>query len=168
MLSWALLASACPGGRPDPGLCPGALFSGACAVGFVLPAAQPTLRSRCSSPSELLWVLPCALQSLGSLAHSPGAQVPLSVPGSPRASPPSWGPALTPCEPLSTREGWCSSCFSGTGLSCPGDTRPGLSPAPCSAPLPWRPFVSLFLFPCLPTLIEAGTLLTVAFQLFSL
>ena len=37
LLSWALPASACPGGRPDPGLCPGALCSGACAGGFALP-----------------------------------------------------------------------------------------------------------------------------------
>ena len=45
---------------------------------------------------------------------------------------------------------------------------PGLSPAPRGAPPPWMPFVSLFLFPRLPTLIEARTLLTVAFQLFCL
>ena len=43
LLSCALPASACPGGRPDPGLCPGALCSGTCAVGFALPAEQPPL-----------------------------------------------------------------------------------------------------------------------------
>ena len=123
--------------------------------------AAPSARSLffCLSPSELLRVPPCALQPLGSSAAGcgalPGAQVSVTVPGSPRASPPSWGPALTPCEPLSAREGRCSSCVSGTGLSCPGDTRPGLSRALHGAPPPWRPFVSLFLFPHLPTLIEA-------------
>lgn len=134
------------------------------------PAPQPPPRSRRPSPSELLRsVPPCALQPLGSSAHSPGAQVSVSVPGSPRASPPSWVLLQLPASPFPpAREGWCSSCSSGTGLSCPGDTRPGLSPAPRGAPPPRRPFVPLFLFPRLPTLIEARTLLTVAFQLVSL
>ena len=168
LLSWALPASACPGGGGILGCVPAPCAPEPALVDSRSRAAQPPPRSRRPSPSELLRVPPCALQPLGSSAHSPGAQVSVSVPGSPRASPPSWGPAPTPCEPLSAREGWCSSCSSGTGLSCPGDTRPGLSPAPRGAPPPWRPFVSLFLFPRLPTLIEARTLLTVAFQLFSL
>ena len=100
MLSWALPASACPGGRPDPGLCPGMLCSSACAVGFPLPATQlPPWHCR-SSPSELLPVLPCTLQPLGSSAHSPGAQVSVSVPGSPRASPPSWVLLQLPASPF--------------------------------------------------------------------
>ena len=44
-----------PGGRPDPGLCPGTQCSGACAVGFVLPPRSPlrgaapgSRRPRCS------------------------------------------------------------------------------------------------------------------------
>ena len=53
------------------------------------PAPQPPPRSRPRAP-QLLRVPPPALQPLGSSAHSPGAQVPVSVPGSPRASPPSW------------------------------------------------------------------------------
>ena len=210
-LSWALPASACPGGGGILGCVPAPCAPEPALVDSRSRAAQPPPRSRRPSPSELLLeprsplrteplplpeplraapgaaqppprsrrpspfscsgsrrVPPCALQPLGSSAHSPGRAVAVTVPGSPRASPPSWGPAPTPCEPLSAREGWCSSCSSGTGLSCPGDTRPGLSPAPRGAPPPWRPFVSLFLFPRLPTLIEARTLLTVAFQLVSL
>ena len=38
----------------------------------------------------------CALQPLGSSVHSSGSAVSVSVPGSPRASPLSWGPSLTP------------------------------------------------------------------------
>ena len=79
-------------------------------------------------------------------APSPVRSCFVSVPGSLRASQPSWGPALTPCECLSIQEDWCSSCFSGTMASCPGSTRPSLSPAPHGALSPWMPFVSLFLF----------------------
>ena len=47
-------------------------------------------------------------------------------------------------------EGWCSSCFSGTGLSCPGETHPGLSPAP-RGPLPLGGLLFLyFFFPVFP------------------
>ena len=53
-MSWALLASACPVGRPDPGLCTGAQGSRACAVRFALPDAQPPLQNHRPSPSELL------------------------------------------------------------------------------------------------------------------
>ena len=38
----------------DPGLCPGALCSSACAVGFPLPATQLPPWRRCPSPSELV------------------------------------------------------------------------------------------------------------------
>ena len=123
-------------GRPDPGLCPGAL----CSRGRATPSAEPP------EPLQLLRVPPCALQPLGSSVHSPGAQVSVSVPGSPRASPPSWVLLHLPGAPF-PREGWCSSCSSGTGLSCPGDTRPGLSPAPRGAPPPWRPLFLYFFFP---------------------
>ena len=82
-----------------------------CAVGFVLPSAQPPWRSRHPSPSELLQVQPWSLQSFRELSHGVwcnllGAQVSVSVPGSPRASPPSWRPASTPCRCLSTQEDW--------------------------------------------------------------
>ena len=52
------------------------------------------------SPPELLRVPPCALQPLGSSAQSPGAQVSVSVPGSPRASPPSWVLLHLPASPF--------------------------------------------------------------------
>ena len=154
-------------GRRDPGLCPGALCSGACAVGFALPvraapSAEPRLEPLRAAPGPA--VRAAALRELGALSR---AQLSVTVPGSPRASPPSWVLLHLPTSPF-PREGRCSSCSSGTGLSCPGDTRPGLSPAPRGAPPPWRPFVSLFLFPRLPTLIDARALLTVAFQLVSL
>ena len=168
MLSWALPASACPGGGRILGCVPAP-----CAPGPALldsrsrpaaPSAEPPPEPLRAAPAP-----PCALQPLGSSEHSPGAQVSVSVPGSPRASPPSWVLLHLPASPFPpAREGWCSSCSSGTGLSCPGDTRPGLSPAPRGAPPPRRPFVPLSLFPRLPTLIEARTLLTVAFQLVSL
>ena len=106
-----------------------------------------------------------ALRELGALSWARSC---FYCPGEPEGIPSLLGPAPTPREPLSAQEGRCSSCVAGTGLPCTGDTRPGLSPAPRGAPPPWMPFVSLFLFPRLLTLIEARTLLTVAFQLVSL
>ena len=43
-------------GRPNPGMCPGALCSGACAVGFALLAAQPPIPRAAAHPSEMLLV----------------------------------------------------------------------------------------------------------------
>ena len=73
--------------------------------------AAPSMRSRRPSPSELLQVQPWALQSFRELSRGVwcsllGAQVSVSVPGSPRASPLSWHPAPTPCGCLSTQEDW--------------------------------------------------------------
>ena len=42
-------------GRPNPGLCPGALCSGACAVGFALLAAQPSPQSCHPAPLSCSW-----------------------------------------------------------------------------------------------------------------
>ena len=48
-LSWA---------RPDPGLCTGVLSSGACTVGFELPAVQPPLHQTASpAPLSFSWSL---------------------------------------------------------------------------------------------------------------
>ena len=141
-------------GRRDPGLCPGALCSEACAVGFALPPRSP-LRGAAPEPLRAApgpAVRAAALRELGALSWARSC---CYCPREPEGIPALLGPAPTPREPLSAREGRCSSCSSGTGLSCPGDTRPGLSPAPRGAPPPWRPFVSLFLFPRLPTLMEA-------------
>ena len=165
-LSWALPASACPGGGRILGCVPAPCAPEPALVDSRSRPCSP-LRGAAPEPPELLRVPPCALQPLGSSAHSPGRAGVCYCPREPEGIPALLGPAPTPREPLSAREGRCSSCSSGTGLSCPGDTRPGLSPAPRGAPPPWRPFVSFF-FPRLPTLIEAQTLLTVAFQLFSL
>ena len=135
-LSWALPASACPGGgrilgcvpapcAPGPALLdsrsraaqppprsrrpsPSELLLDPAAPSAepllpsprAAPAPQPPPRSRRPSPSELLRVPPCALQPLGSSAHSPGAQVSVTVPGSPRASPPSWVLLQLPASPF--------------------------------------------------------------------
>ena len=71
----------------------------------------PSMWSHRPSPSKLLRVQLWALQSFRELGRGIwcsllGAQVSISVPGSPRASPPSWRPAPTPCGCLSTREDW--------------------------------------------------------------
>ena len=130
MLSWALPASACPGGgrilgcvsapcAPEPAL----LDSRSRAAQPLEPrrplrteplplpeplraapgAAQPPPRSRRPSPfscSGSRRVPPCALQPLGSSAHSPGRGVAVTVPGSPRASPPSWVLLQLPASPF--------------------------------------------------------------------
>ena len=91
-------------GRRDPGLCPGALCSGACAGGFALPGPRNPLRGAAArappSCSGSRRVPPCALQPLGSSAHSPGRAVAVTVPGSPRASPPSWVLLHLPASPF--------------------------------------------------------------------
>ena len=108
--------------------------------------AAPSVQSRCPSPSELLpsqCMCPAALRELGALSW--GVQVSLSVPGCPRTSPPSWGPALTPCGHHSTQEDWCRSCFSETELSCPGDTAPALARL-LTGPLPLGCLLFLYFF----------------------
>ena len=189
LLSWALPASACPGGggilgcvpapcAPEPALvdscsraaapsaelppeplraAPGtaqppphgasssARAPPSCSRGRAAPSAEPQ-----PEPLQLLRVPPgpavraAALRELGALSWARSC---CYCPGEPEGIPSLLGPAPTPCEPLSAREGRCSSCSSGTGLSCPGDTRPGLSPAPRGAPPPWRPLFLYFFFP---------------------
>ena len=189
-LSWALPASACPGGGRILGCVPAPGAPEPALLDSRSRAAQPPPRSRprappscswnraapsarslflCPSPSELLpgprsplrgaaarappscsgsrRVPPCALQPLGSSAHSPGCAVALLLSRGARGHPrPPGSCSNSPRAPF-PREGRCSSCSSGTGLSCPGDTRPGLSPAPRGAPPPWRPFFLYFFFP---------------------
>ena len=150
LLSWVLPASACPGGGGILGRVPAPCAPEPALVDSRSRAAQPPPRSRRPSPpscSGSRRVPPCALQPLGSSAHSPGAQLLCYCLREPEGIPALLGPAPTPCEPLSARDGRCSSCSSGTGLSCPGDTRPGLSPAPRGAPPPWRPLFLYFFFP---------------------
>ena len=212
-------------GRPDPGLCPGALCSGACAGGFALPGraapsaepppeplraapgtAQPPphgasssarappscsrgraapsaepppeplqllrvpspLRGAAPEPPELLRVPPCALQPLGSSAHSPGRAVALLLSPGARGHPrPPGSCSNSPRAPF--RPGRSVQLLllrDGALLSWGHSPRP--QPGSSRGPSPLEAFVSLLLFPRLPTLIEARTLLTVAFQLVSL
>ena len=123
-----------------------------CAPGSALLDSCPWPGSRLSE-EPLPEPLPAALGPAMCAAALQGArgshlrtpQVSVSVPGSLKASLPSWGPALTPYGCLSTWEGWCSSCFSGTGLSCPGDTHPGLTWL-LAGPLPLGGLLFLYFF----------------------
>lgn len=91
-------------GRPDPGLCPGALCSGACAGGFALPGRAAPSAEPPPEPPELLRVPPgpavraAALRELGALSWARSCSV--TVPGSPRASPPSWVLLHLPASPF--------------------------------------------------------------------
>ena len=175
-------------GRLDPGLCPGAAVLRSLRCWIHAPAPQPPPRSHRPSPTELLPERrsplrmeplplpeplraapgpPCALQPLGSSAHSPGAQVSVSVPGSPRASPPSWVLLQLPASPFPPGKGGAAPAPPGRGSPVLGTLAPA-SARLLAGPSPVEACVSLFLFPRLPTLIEARTLLTVAFQLVSL
>ena len=97
------------------------------------------------APLSCSQVQPCVLQAfreLGTLSVECTSSV--TVPGSQKATPPSWGPALNPCKAfLLGKIG--AAPVSTTELYCPGDTRSRLSLAPRRAPPPWMPFVS-FLF----------------------
>ena len=102
-LSWALPASACPGGGGILGCVPAPCAPEPALVDSRSRAAQPPPRSRRPSPSSCSGsrrVPPCALQPLGSSAHSPGRAVAVTVPGSPRASPPSWVLLQLPASPF--------------------------------------------------------------------
>ena len=209
-LSWALPASACPGGGGILGCVPASCAPGPALLDSRSRAAQPPPRSCRPSPSELLLeprsplrteplplpeplraapgaaqppprsrrpspfscsgsrrVPPCALQPLGSSAHSPGRAVAVTVPGSPRASPPSWVLLHLPASPFPPgRSVQLLLLRDGALLSWGHSPRP--QPGSSRGPSPLEAFVSLLLFPRLPTLIEARTLLTVAFQAFSL
>ena len=209
-LSWALPASACPGGGGILGCVPAPCAPEPALLDSRSRAAQPPPRSRRPSPSELLLeprsplrteplplpeplraapgaaqppprsrrpspfscsgsrrVPPCALQPLGSSAHSPGRAVAVTVPGSPRASPPSWVLLQLPASPFPPgRSVQLLLLRDGALLSWGHSPRP--QPGSSRGPSPLEAFVPLFLFPRLPTLIDARTLLTVAFQLVSL
>ena len=92
MLSWALPASACPGGGRILGCVPAPCAPEPALLDSRSRAAQPPPRSRRPSPfscSGSRRVPPCALQPLGTSAHSPGRAVAVTVSGNPRASSPS-------------------------------------------------------------------------------
>ena len=167
LLSWALPASACPGGGRILGC-----VSAPCAPEPALldsrsRAAQPPPRSCRPSPSELLRVPPraAALRELGAFSWARSCSV--TVPGSLRASSPSWVLLQLPASPFPPgRSVQLLRLRDGALLSWGPSPRP--QPGSSRGPSPLEAFVPLFLFPRLPTLIDARTLLTVAFQLVSL
>lgn len=152
------------------------------------PAPQPPPRSRRPSPSELLLeprsplrteplplpkplraapgpaVRAAALRELGALSRGAGVCYCLREP---EGIPALLGPAPPPCEPLSPGKVGAAPASPGRGSPVPGTLAPA-SALLLAGPSPLEAFVSLLLFPRLPTLIEARTLLTVAFQLVSL
>ena len=188
-LSWALPASACPGGGGILGCVPAPCAPEPALLDSRSRAAQPPPRSCRPSPSELLLeprsplrteplplpeplraapgpaVRAAALRELGALSWARSCSV--SVPGSPRASPPSWVLLQLPASPFPPgRLVQLLLLRDGALLSWGHSPRP--QPGSSRGPSPLEAFVPLFLFPRLPTLIDARTLLTVAFQLVSL
>ena len=137
-----------------------------CSRGRAAPSAEPP-----PEPLQLLRVPPgpavraAALRERGALSWARSCSV--TVPGSPRASPPSWVLLQLPASPFPPgKVVQLLLLRDGALLSWGHSPRP--QPGSSRAPSPLEAFVSLLLFPRLPTLIEARTLLTVAFQLVSL
>ena len=187
-LSWALPASACPGGGGILGCVPAPCAPEPALLDSRSRAAQPPPRSRRPSPSELLLeprsplrteplplpeplraapgaaqppprsrrpspfscsgsrrVPPCALQPLGSSAHSPGAQVSVSVPGSPRASPPSWVLLQLPASPFPPGKVGAAPAPPGRGSPVLGTLAPA-SARLLAGPLPLGGLLFLYFF----------------------
>ena len=112
----------------SPGLCLSwgearswAVYPAPCAPGPALLELRSWPRSPLSAeppepPPRCSQVQPCACCSpWGARRTLPGAQVSVSVPGSLRASPPSWGPAPTPCEPFPPGKVGAASASPGRG-----------------------------------------------------
>ena len=133
-------------GRPDPVLCPGALCSGACAVGFALPPRSP-LRGAAPEPLRAApgpAVRAAALRELGALSWVRSCSV--TVLGSPRASPPSWVLLQLPTSPFPPgRSVQLLLLRDGALLSWGPSPRP--QPGSSRAPPPWRPLFLYFFFP---------------------
>ena len=101
MLSWALPASTCPAGGRILGCVPGALGSGTCAGGFVLPPRSP-LRTEPLPLPEPLRAAPgpavraAALRELGALPRGAGVcycpREPEGIPALLGPAPPPWSP----------------------------------------------------------------------------
>ena len=197
LLSCALLASACPWGEHQimgcvprrPVLPPSALLE-LHPWGRTAPSSRslhPEPPARSSGVQPGVHRIPLGISSAGCGPLSPGLRCSLSAPGSLRAS-------LALLGSCSNSQGapfhpgrLVKLLLFQEGLSCPEGTRWGFSPAPRGAPPPWMPFFLFFFFFIFfpyfilfffllflyfffpsPTLIEARTLLTVAFQLVSL
>ena len=144
-LSWALPASACPGGGGILGCVPAPCAPEPALVDSRSRAAQPPPRSRRPSPSELLRVPPCALQPLGSSAHSPGAQLLCYCPREPEGIPALLGPAPTPCEPLSPGKVGAAPAPPGRGSPVLGTLAPA-SARLLAGPLPLGGLLFLYFF----------------------
>ena len=146
-LSWALPASACPGGGGILGCVPAPCAPEPALVDSRSRAAQPPPRSRRPSPSELLRVPPCALQPLGSSAHSPGRTVALLLSRGTRGHPrPPGSCSNSPRAPF--RPGRSVQLLllrDGALLSWGHSPRP--QPGSSRAPPPWRPLFLYFFFP---------------------
>ena len=208
-LSWALPASACPGGGRILGCVPAPCAPEPALVDSRSRAAQPPPRSRRPSPSELLLeprsplrTEPLPLPEPGRAAPGPRSPLRGAAPEPLRAAPVppgpavraaalrdlgalSWarsccycprepegipallGPAPPPREPLSPGKVGAAPASPGRGSPVLGTLAPA-SARLLAGPSPSEAFVSLFLFPRLPTLIEARTLLPVASAVFSL
>ena len=116
LVSWALLASACPGGALDLGLCPPAPW----AVGPMLleshsrgcaacsgQSRRPSSRQSCSLGPGRHTLQPfMELGSRGVACSLRGCISFVSAPGSLRASPLFLGSCGPPCQRLSIREDW--------------------------------------------------------------
>ena len=151
-LSWALPASACPGGGGILGCVPAP-----CAPGPVLlysrsrptaPSAEPP-----PEPLQLLRVPPgpavraAALRELGALSWARSC---CYCPREPEGILALLGPAPPPWSPFPPgRSVQLLLLRDGALLSWGHSPRPQTGSS--WAPPPWRPFVSLFLFPRLPT-----------------
>ena len=131
--SWALPASACPGGAQDRGLCPPAPWA---------PAPQPppcgaAARAAPGAPPGAPALYPLGPRGAGR--PPPGAPPLVVTPGTWGLHRPSCGAARVPCQRLSVQEessaDFSSPCLSGAGLSCPEAPAAPLSPAP-RGPLP--------------------------------
>ena len=137
-----------------------------CSRGRAAPSAEPP-----PEPLQLLRVPPgpavraAALRELGALSRGAGV---CYCPREPEGIPALLGSCSnSPRAPF--RPGRSVQLLllrDGALLSWGHSPRP--QPGSSRGPSPLEAFVSLFLFPRLPTLIEARTLLTVAFQLVSL
>ena len=147
-LSWALPASACPGGGGILGCVPAPCAPEPALVDSRSRAAQPPPRSRRPSPfscSGSRRVPPCALQPLGSSAHSPGRAVAVTVPGSPRASPPSWVLLRLPASPFPPGKVGAAPASPGRGSPVLGTLAPA-SARLLAGPLPLGGLLCLYFF----------------------
>ena len=171
MSSWPLPV---PGGPGILGCVPGALAPGpSLQESCSWDRAAPSVRSCCQSGS-----LSCSrgrpgrrFIPLGHVARSPRGACPLLViPGTEGHHCPSWDPAQVPCQHLWSGKIGKAPASLGLGFPVLGALTalpPGPSPASRGGTSPWTLFYFFIFFRPL-TLIEAQTLLTVAFQLFSL